>query len=218
MTVEPVIPSQGHAVLHLFFHLRRDALEGAGSAARDYAARIDAFDQRDGYQVLAFSVVGQKADFGLMVLGPDMVELDRFAGKALTARAFLYPMSIVVIPIGWALRGRKPPYPHLADLFLVLPFLIDVGGNPIDAPYGVPQRPIRAQLVPGSTVVRRPGPVAMAFPPTDCRTLTRRTVLDRHQAPLRPSDRESNSDADRSHGLVHRSWHAPDLPLQRAGA
>lgn len=68
----------------------------------------------------------------LLVYAMTNLELDRFAGKAMTARAFLYPVSIVVIPIGWALRGRKHPYPHLADLFLVLPFLIDVGGNALD--------------------------------------------------------------------------------------
>lgn len=68
----------------------------------------------------------------LLVYAMTNLELDRFAGKAMTARAFLYPVSIVVIPIGWALRGRKPPYPHLADLLLVLPFLIDVGGNALD--------------------------------------------------------------------------------------
>jgi len=68
----------------------------------------------------------------LLVYAMTNLELDRFAGKAMAARAFLYPVSIVVIPIGWALRGRKPPYPHLADLFLVLPFLIDLGGNALD--------------------------------------------------------------------------------------
>jgi hypothetical protein len=68
----------------------------------------------------------------LLVYAMTNLELDRFAGKAMTARAFLYPVSIVVIPIGWALRGRKPPYPHLADLLLVLPFLVDVGGNALD--------------------------------------------------------------------------------------
>lgn len=60
------------------------------------------------------------------------LELDRFAGKAMTARAFLYPVSIVVIPIAWALRGRRRPYPHLADFLLATPFIIDVGGNALD--------------------------------------------------------------------------------------
>lgn len=78
MAIEPIIPSEGRAVLHLFFHVRRDAAAGAGGAARDFAARIESFDQRDGYQVLSFSVLGQKADFGLMVLGPDLTALDRF--------------------------------------------------------------------------------------------------------------------------------------------
>lgn len=73
-----VPPSTGWGVLHLFFHLRRDLLSGAEGAARDFAARIQAFDDRDGYQVLAFSVLGQKADFGLMVLGPDLAALDGF--------------------------------------------------------------------------------------------------------------------------------------------
>jgi hypothetical protein len=60
------------------------------------------------------------------------LELDRFAGKAMTARAFLYPISIVAIPIGWALRGRRPPYPHLADFLLATPFIIDLAGNALD--------------------------------------------------------------------------------------
>jgi chlorite dismutase len=91
--VEPIIPSEGLAVLHLFFHLRRDVLEGAAGAARDFAARIDAFDQRDGYQVLAFSVIGQKADFGLMALGPDMSALDRF-----TVDLAASPLGQVLMP------------------------------------------------------------------------------------------------------------------------
>ncbi|HUH08491.1 MAG TPA: chlorite dismutase family protein [Egibacteraceae bacterium] len=79
MSPSPVTPSEGWGVLHLFFHLRRELLEGAASAARDFAARIAAFDARDGYQVLAFSVLGQKADFGLMALGPDLAQLDAFS-------------------------------------------------------------------------------------------------------------------------------------------
>jgi hypothetical protein len=41
-------------------------------------------------------------------------------------------VSIVVIPMVWTLRGKRPPYPHLADLLLALPFIIDLGGNALD--------------------------------------------------------------------------------------
>ncbi len=79
--MEPVTPSEGWGVLHLFFHLRRDLLDDATGAAKDYAARLDAFDARPDYQVLVFSVLGQKADFGLMVLGPDLAVLDAFSAE-----------------------------------------------------------------------------------------------------------------------------------------
>jgi peroxiredoxin len=81
MSPEPVVPSQGWGVLHLFFHLRRDLVGNPESAARDFAARLDAFDARDPYQVLAFSVLGQKADVGLMALGPDLAVLDAFSAQ-----------------------------------------------------------------------------------------------------------------------------------------
>jgi hydrogen peroxide-dependent heme synthase len=76
-----VRPSEGWGVLHLFFHLRRDLLAEAKSAARDFAVRLEAFDEETDYQVLAFSVLGQKADLGFMLLGPDLARLDRFAGE-----------------------------------------------------------------------------------------------------------------------------------------
>jgi hydrogen peroxide-dependent heme synthase len=76
MPTSPVIPSEGWGVLHLFFHLRRDLLPDSTEAAKDFARRLQAFNARDDYQVLAFSVLGQKADLGLMVLGPDLAELD----------------------------------------------------------------------------------------------------------------------------------------------
>jgi len=77
MVAKPVVPSEGWGVLHLFFHLRRELLEDAAQAARDFAARLQRFNARDDYQVLAFSVLGQKADIGLMALGPDLAELDQ---------------------------------------------------------------------------------------------------------------------------------------------
>jgi hydrogen peroxide-dependent heme synthase len=79
MAMPPVTPSEGWGVLHLFFHLRREALEDPTSAAKDFAARLRANDARDGHQVIAFSVLGQKADFGLMALAPDLVALDQLS-------------------------------------------------------------------------------------------------------------------------------------------
>ena len=76
-----VTPSEGWGVLHLFFHLRRELLEDATAAAKDFAARLQAFDARDDQQVLAFSVLGQKADLGLMALGPDLGALDQLSAE-----------------------------------------------------------------------------------------------------------------------------------------
>ncbi len=76
MATQPVVSSEGWGVLHLFFHLRRELLDDSTEAAKDFVRRIQAFEARDDYQALAFSVLGQKADLGLMLLGPDLVELD----------------------------------------------------------------------------------------------------------------------------------------------
>ncbi len=93
MATEPVVPSQGWGVLHLFFHLRRDLLEDSTEAAKDFIRRVQAFDARDDYQVLAFSVLGQKADIGLMVLGADLVELDLFATEVAAS-----PLGVALLP------------------------------------------------------------------------------------------------------------------------
>ncbi len=75
----PTVPSQGWGVLHLFFHFRRAMLEDPVHAAGEFVRTVADLDSRDDYQVIAFSVLGQKADFGLMVLGPDLDVLDSFA-------------------------------------------------------------------------------------------------------------------------------------------
>ncbi|MPZ74063.1 MAG: heme peroxidase, partial [Nitriliruptorales bacterium] len=93
MAMSPVTPSQGWGVLHLFFHLRRELLEDTTEAAKDFARRLQAFDARDDYQVLPFSVLGQKADLGLMVIGPDLVELDLLSTEIAAS-----PLGAALIP------------------------------------------------------------------------------------------------------------------------
>jgi hypothetical protein len=62
----------------------------------------------------------------VVVLFPD---LEGFAGKAPLARALTYPLAGLLVPLGWWLRRRPPPYPHWADGLVGLPFVIDLAGN-----------------------------------------------------------------------------------------
>jgi hypothetical protein len=69
----------------------------------------------------------------LAVVRPD---LPQFEGKAFTARALVYPWSVLVVPVGWWIARRRHrrriPYPYAMDVLVVLPFLIDVAGNAAD--------------------------------------------------------------------------------------
>ncbi|HEX4979631.1 MAG TPA: chlorite dismutase family protein [Acidimicrobiales bacterium] len=67
---EPLCPSVGWSVVHLFCKLTPAADAEAVTAAVKAAAG-------DGHQVVAFSVLGHKADVGFLALGPDMVHLRR---------------------------------------------------------------------------------------------------------------------------------------------
>jgi hypothetical protein len=62
--------------------------------------------------------------------------LERFEGKAFGGRALAYPVATLIVPVGWWLvarrRGRRPDYPYVLDILLVLPFLIDTVGNALD--------------------------------------------------------------------------------------
>jgi hydrogen peroxide-dependent heme synthase len=65
MSLTPrLAPSEGLAVLHLFCRLRPDSeAEGVTAAVK---AAVD-----EEHQVVAFSVLGHKADLGVMMVGPD---------------------------------------------------------------------------------------------------------------------------------------------------
>ena len=72
---EGVVASEGWAVLHLFFRVRGPRDEPVD--AEEAAAVLDAFCAEDPYQALPFAVVGQRADVGLVLLGPDLARLQR---------------------------------------------------------------------------------------------------------------------------------------------
>ncbi len=78
----PVEPSTGWGVLHLFCRAAPSWAAG-GVLAAEEAAR------KEGNQVVAVSLLGHKADVGLMVLGPDLWSLRRF--QSAVAAAGLIP-------------------------------------------------------------------------------------------------------------------------------
>ncbi|GIU91049.1 MAG: heme peroxidase [Acidimicrobiia bacterium] len=82
--VEPVSPSVGWGVLHLYYRVDRDRAERdpeAGKRIVDAVASLEA----DGHQSLCVAVLGHKADLGVMALGPDLARLQTFQQELLAA-------------------------------------------------------------------------------------------------------------------------------------
>jgi chlorite dismutase len=78
--MDPVIASAGWGVLHLYFSVDRDLdSEGGAQAFVEVCEKLRA----DDHQVVAFTVLGGKADFGVMAVGPDLVRLQRFQQELL---------------------------------------------------------------------------------------------------------------------------------------
>ncbi|GIW04075.1 MAG: hypothetical protein KatS3mg059_0695 [Thermomicrobiales bacterium] len=71
---------------------------------------------------------------GLLMFAVARQDLPQFHGKAMTGRALTYPLSMIIVPVAWWLmRGaRSSAYPFALDILLVLPFLIDTGGNALN--------------------------------------------------------------------------------------
>ncbi len=75
--MEPLVPSIGWGVLHLFYrvdHARAEREPGGVKRILDAVASLE----RDEHQVLCAAVLGHKADLALMVLGPDLDRLQAF--------------------------------------------------------------------------------------------------------------------------------------------
>ena len=69
----PAVPSVGWGVMHLHFGVtghRADPVD-----VDEATAVVDAFNADPDYQCLAYAVLGQRADLGLLLVGPDLVRL-----------------------------------------------------------------------------------------------------------------------------------------------
>lgn len=60
------------------------------------------------------------------LIAPD---LPQFQDKFLGVRSGLYPPIMLIVPAIWYLRRRPSPYPHLFDIALVMPFVLDMTAN-----------------------------------------------------------------------------------------
>ncbi len=81
--MEPLTPSTGWAVTHLYYRL---GPERSAAAGKELVAAVEAFEDDADHQVLCCTVLGLKADLGLMALGPDLRRHDALA-RALRAGA-----------------------------------------------------------------------------------------------------------------------------------
>jgi peroxiredoxin len=75
--MEPVQPSEGWGVLHLFYRVDRVRAEADPKAGKRVLDALQSLDA-DGHQALVFAVLGHKADLGVMALGPDLARLHAF--------------------------------------------------------------------------------------------------------------------------------------------
>jgi peroxiredoxin len=75
--MEPVTPSEGWGVLHLFYRIDRDRAEREPGGAKRVLDAVASLTSAD-HQVLCFAVLGHKADLGVMALGPDLARLQAF--------------------------------------------------------------------------------------------------------------------------------------------
>ncbi len=75
--MDPVTPSIGWGVLHLYYRVDRERAERdpeGGKRVVDAVASLEA----DGHQAVCMAMLGHKADLGVMALGPDLARLHAF--------------------------------------------------------------------------------------------------------------------------------------------
>jgi chlorite dismutase len=74
---DPLAPSVGWGVVHLFCKIGQTHLEARAADAQAVVSAVKAAEEGE-HQVVPFSVIGHKADLGFLAIGPDWVRLRRF--------------------------------------------------------------------------------------------------------------------------------------------
>jgi hydrogen peroxide-dependent heme synthase len=89
--MQPVVPSTGWGVTHLFFRVHPSRSPDPVLAGKKLVGALDAFAAQPDHQVLCASMLGLKADLGVMALGPDLARHETLA-RALRAVSPLEPV------------------------------------------------------------------------------------------------------------------------------
>jgi chlorite dismutase len=76
---DPLVASEGWGVIHCYHRLRGDRREPVGLAEAEEL--VAAFTAEAPYQAIWTAPLGDRADLGLMLIGPDLVRLERFRGE-----------------------------------------------------------------------------------------------------------------------------------------
>lgn len=69
---------------------------------------------------------------GLLLYALARQNLPQYHDKAVGWRAVFYPIPALIVPAVWLRRGRRDRYAFDVDILIVLPFLIDAGGNALN--------------------------------------------------------------------------------------
>jgi hydrogen peroxide-dependent heme synthase len=89
--MQPVVPSTGWGVTHLFFRVHPSRSPDPALAGKELVGALDAFVAQPDHQVLCAAMLGLKADLGVMALGPDLAAHEALA-RALRAVSPLEPV------------------------------------------------------------------------------------------------------------------------------
>jgi chlorite dismutase len=102
MGTEPVTPSEGWGVLHLFFRVP------AGAVAREAVVAAVKSAEADDHQVIPFAVLGHKADLGVMALGPDLWRLQGLQADLVAAGLRPVASYLSLTEVSEYARGMPP--------------------------------------------------------------------------------------------------------------
>jgi hydrogen peroxide-dependent heme synthase len=75
---DPLLASEGWGVIHLYFRLLGDRREAI--AVGEAEAIVAEFTGEEPYQAIWTAPLGDRADLGLMLIGPDLARLERLRG------------------------------------------------------------------------------------------------------------------------------------------